>query len=79
MDTNRFSVDVNELSRVLSAQGCALVGCSTKVWEGDKLLEQLQALDDDKFIELLMVQQLGIRPPDEFGQDYTMCLFRAIT
>lgn len=78
MDAPKFQVDVNELSRLLSPQGLALVGCSTKVWEEDKMLDRLQVLNDDGFIDLLMMQQLGIRPPDEFGNDYTMCLFRAL-
>jgi hypothetical protein len=79
MDTPKLQLSVQEVSRMLSASGCALIGCPSKVWEDEKVLAQLQALDDDKYLELLMMQQIGIRPADEMGQDYTMCLFRALT
>ena len=67
------------MSRILISPGCALIGCATKVWDNDKVFDRLQVLNDDKFIDLLMVQKFGIRPPDEYGEDYTMCLFRALT
>lgn len=79
MDKPTFEVSVDELSRVLSELGLGLLGCPTSVWEGDNVLGRLQRLDDEKFIELLMMQQIGIRPPNENGNDYTMCLFRALT
>lgn len=78
MNKFKFEVDTTELSRILTFHGNALIGCSSKVWESEKLFEKLQKLDDDKFIELLMIQKVGVRPPDEHGEDYTMCLFRAL-
>jgi hypothetical protein len=76
MEKNNFEVKLSELSRILSNQGHALIGCSSATWDNEKIFDQLQILNDEGFIDLLMIQKLGIHPPIE--DDYTMCLFRAL-
>jgi hypothetical protein len=77
MTMPHLEIDVDELSRLLMDGGYGLLGMSTDVWENEQVFAKLQKLFDDKFIDLLMMQRIGLKDPK--AEDYTLFLFKALT
>lgn len=77
-----LKVNLEEISRMLSSSGFALVGMPTGVFETHNVMGLLEAMQNDQFVELLMMQRLGIqtlastRTEDD---NYTLFLIRALT
>ena len=77
MTMPQLEIDVDDLSRLLMEGGYGLLGMSTDIWEREQVFAKLQQLFDDKFIDLLMMQRIGLKDPKD--EDYTLFLFRALT
>ena len=81
MSSTKNEINFRDVSRVLNFGGGALIGMPTTVWDKERILEKLEALEAESNIDLLMIQRLAIREKKvtvKGGGDYTLFMFKSI-
>lgn len=67
---------------MLSGSGYALIGLPWEVFESRRVMDLLESMQSEGFVELLMLQRIGLQTPLSTRTEednYTLFLFRALT